>query len=164
MIILDGRQVRNNILDDIKTNLKNTRFFERLFGTTPAFIENHVDKNEKYKAELGAEETTNTVININKIAGSSDSDDDEVIENIIAPSTNIEEDSVWSNASGFSNEELDKELTDDLKNLIDNNGNNESNVTNIFSDSEMQSIATSSNEQKNEDGTHRILQQRQRNR
>ena len=33
-------------LDDIKSNLKSTHFFERVFGTTPAFIQNHEDKAE----------------------------------------------------------------------------------------------------------------------
>lgn len=48
-------------LDDIKTNLKNTRFFERIFGSTPEFIERHVDKNEQFKSDLGAGETVITV-------------------------------------------------------------------------------------------------------
>ncbi len=31
-------------LDDIKSNLKSTRFFERVFGTTPTFIEHYEEK------------------------------------------------------------------------------------------------------------------------
>ena len=31
-------------LDDIKSNLKATRFFERVFGSTPTFIENYEEK------------------------------------------------------------------------------------------------------------------------
>ncbi|MBQ7158026.1 MAG: GerMN domain-containing protein [Treponema sp.] len=34
-------------LDDIKSNLKSTHFFERVFGTTPTFIQNHEDKKEE---------------------------------------------------------------------------------------------------------------------
>lgn len=53
-------------LDDIKTNIKNTHFFERIFGTAPDFIKNHVDKSEKNKANLGESET---IININTKTG-----------------------------------------------------------------------------------------------
>lgn len=37
--------------DDIYSNLKTTRFFERLFGKTPTFIENHEVKKGKTPAE-----------------------------------------------------------------------------------------------------------------
>ena len=53
-------------LDDIKTNLKNTRFFERIFGSTPSFIENHVDRRDSQRSALGEGDT---VINIDKISG-----------------------------------------------------------------------------------------------
>ncbi|MBQ6780475.1 MAG: GerMN domain-containing protein [Treponema sp.] len=48
-------------LDDIKSNLKSTRFFERIFGTTPTFIQNHEDK-KKEDPPLPEE---NTVITLN---------------------------------------------------------------------------------------------------
>ncbi len=72
-------------LDDIKTNLKNTRFFERIFGSTPAFIENHVDKNEQFKSDLGEDET---VITVNGIASRSDT------------SSQMQSASIWSQANG----------------------------------------------------------------
>ena len=72
-------------LDDIKTNLKNTRFFERIFGSTPEFIEKHVDKKEQYKSDLGAGET---VITVKRVPSARDS----VTSNL--PSA----DSVWNRA------------------------------------------------------------------
>lgn len=48
-------------LDDIKSNLKSTRFFERVFGSTPTFIENYEEK--KPAAESLPEE--DTVITLN---------------------------------------------------------------------------------------------------
>lgn len=44
--------------DDIYSNLKTTRFFERLFGTTPEFIENH---EVKEKPPVKEEETVITL-------------------------------------------------------------------------------------------------------
>ena len=41
--------------DSIITNLKETRFFERVFGSTPEFVENHVTE-EKETVEIPAEE------------------------------------------------------------------------------------------------------------
>ena len=41
--------------DSIITNLKETRFFERVFGSTPEFVENHVSE-EKETVEIPAEE------------------------------------------------------------------------------------------------------------
>ena len=41
--------------DSIVTNLKETRFFERVFGSTPEFVENHVPE-EKETVEIPAEE------------------------------------------------------------------------------------------------------------
>jgi len=98
-------------LDDIKTNLKNTRFFERVFGTTPAFIENHVDKNEK--ADLGESET---VINIDKITGNDDDyygDLTEVnSENSVWNQKNTNNNVVDSNKSQDSNENINKIIRD----------------------------------------------------
>lgn len=74
-------------LDDIKTNLKDTRFFERIFGSTPVFIENHVSKKEKQKTDLGEKET---VINIDKISGRNVPRGDDISETIPM------EESVWS--------------------------------------------------------------------
>ncbi len=37
--------------DDIKTNLKTTRFFERVFGSTPEFIEKHEVKEKPVEEE-----------------------------------------------------------------------------------------------------------------
>ena len=103
-------------LDDIKSNLKNTRFFERVFGTTPSFIENYVDESE-----IARKEENETVINIDKITdkNSYSGDTTEVLTEI------TEEDSVWSKTGEYSNEELDQELTDDLKNLLDPNAEDE---------------------------------------
>ena len=33
--------------DSIITNLKETRFFERVFGSTPEFVENHVSEEKQ---------------------------------------------------------------------------------------------------------------------
>ena len=41
--------------DSIITNLKETRFFERIFGSTPEFVENHVSE-EKQTIEIPAAE------------------------------------------------------------------------------------------------------------
>lgn len=48
--------------DSIITNLKETRFFERVFGSTPEFVENHVTE-EKETVEIPAE-TDAVVINV----------------------------------------------------------------------------------------------------
>ena len=103
-------------LDDIKSNLKNTRFFERVFGTTPSFIANYNDEPKVQKADEGE-----TVINIDKITdkNSYSGDTTEALTEI------TEKDSVWSKTGEYSNEELDKELTDDLKNLLDPNAEDE---------------------------------------
>ena len=37
--------------DEIYSNLKTTRFFERIFGSTPEFIANHEVKEEPQKEE-----------------------------------------------------------------------------------------------------------------
>lgn len=37
-------------LDDIKSNLKSTHFFERVFGATPTFIQNHEEKKQEDQA------------------------------------------------------------------------------------------------------------------
>jgi spore germination protein GerM len=47
-------------LDDIKSNLKSTHFFERVFGTTPTFIQNH----EERKPEEQPLPEENTVITL----------------------------------------------------------------------------------------------------
>nr|MBP3281936.1 GerMN domain-containing protein [Treponema sp.] len=105
-------------LDDIKSNLKNTRFFERVFGTTPSFIENYVDKTE---VENVAPPEKETVINIDKITDTNSYSGD-----ITGELTEItEKDSIWSKTGEYSNEELDQELTDDLKNLLDPNAEDE---------------------------------------
>ena len=44
-------------LDDIKSNLKQTNAFERLFHTTPTFIQNYEDKRTRGQEELPVEET-----------------------------------------------------------------------------------------------------------
>lgn len=38
--------------DSILSNLKNTRFFERVFGTTPTFIKNHEEKEPAKNKEI----------------------------------------------------------------------------------------------------------------
>ncbi|MBO4532808.1 MAG: GerMN domain-containing protein [Treponema sp.] len=48
--------------DSIITNLKETRFFERVFGSTPEFVENHVTE-EKNTVEIPVEQDT-VVINV----------------------------------------------------------------------------------------------------
>lgn len=48
-------------LDDIKANLKQTNFFERVFGSTPTFIQNYEEK--KPVAEPLPEETTVITLN-----------------------------------------------------------------------------------------------------
>ena len=99
-------------LDDIKSNLKNTRFFERVFGSTPSFIENHVEKTDTVKENVGANET---VINIDKITDTNSYSGD-----ITGELTEItEKDSIWSKTNEYSDEELNSELEGDLKNLLD---------------------------------------------
>ena len=44
-------------LDDIKANLKQTNFFERLFHTTPTFIQNYEEKKPNVQEDVLAEET-----------------------------------------------------------------------------------------------------------
>ena len=39
--------------DEIYSNLKTTRFFERIFGSTPEFVENHVPEETDVLARSG---------------------------------------------------------------------------------------------------------------
>lgn len=52
--------------NDIKTNLKSTRFFERIWGTTPAFIEHHEDSRSASNQNNGG--TTIIDVNANGLA------------------------------------------------------------------------------------------------
>lgn len=99
-------------IDTIKTNLKNTRFFERLFGSTPAFIQNHIDKAEFDKTDLGEGDT---VINIDKASSEFGNFSGNGVEISSA-------DSIWSKSNDilydeYENEELNEnhfELGDNL--------------------------------------------------
>lgn len=99
--------------DEIYSNLKTTKFFERLFGKTPTFIENHeVKENNNKEIELGDEEVF--VLNTKEE------------ETVIPPKENVEtitaekKESIPNKEISKSDELVNKEKVVEEKTVIEN--------------------------------------------
>ncbi len=121
-------------LDSIKSNLKSTHFFERIFGTTPTFIAEYKEKEEK-PADSG-----DVVINLRQ-GDDSDSSSPKIDLNSLMQNT----ESSSEEASDSSRTSSQTELSAAQNELLNEAANSENSPTqqNEFAASENSEIAAS---------------------